>query len=580
MNKLNQQPTLSEPRKLPVGRLPTAVALQAKKPVAPPAYHPQPAPKVLQTKSATAQQSTPVQAHRAPAAPPAYRPQPAPQVLQRKMAGGQKQSGASPARPMPVAPPPYRSQPTPRVLQKKASTTQPPSKNQTNRAPVAPPAYRPQPVPKVLQRKSAIGQSSKAGAAMSDARQRKVTPTAPPAYRPNPTAAVLQRNKSAAQPQTSACQHTRCGAGSNPSRHSTMPVRATARPVGRSSAIQRLIATIGYNSALENSSDPIIADQHAAVGRSLKLMVEQYKEKVVDFNALSSMDSNEPLRILGHGHHDRIMTYTAEEFAKKILELQNREKITLIELHSCSTGADENGFASKVKTIIKAAGFDKPITAPKGLLGKGAKGDSVYAHDLKVKLETAKATLLKTYDEARQDLEKSIKKKDAILSNNEKELAEEIQKIVTSLSQPKVELSKQQIEDGQRKVANLSSMIIRMKKAHEEWAAALRLGHTEKEHAAKMAYLKERDQAVATTAPMQGPALTPVEEVADQKLKQELIALGQKIAKDIKEWAEFEFSDFVSASSPNVNEDFEVDWSNLQQAPQTTTTTTTTNHLG
>jgi hypothetical protein len=71
---------------------------------------------------------------RKPIAPPVYRPQPAPKVLQSKRAPGQ-----------PVAPPVYRPE-----VKKMAGSAQ------MKTGPVAPPVYRPQPVPKVLQTKGAI----------------------------------------------------------------------------------------------------------------------------------------------------------------------------------------------------------------------------------------------------------------------------------------------------------------------------------------------------------------------------------------------------------------------------------------
>ena len=90
-------------------------------------------------------------------APPAFRPQPVPKVLQAK-------------RQTPVAPPAYRPQATPKVLQRK-STPQaiqghvrvtPPAAQLKHATPVAPPAYRPQPVPQVLQTKRAAGSLSPA----------------------------------------------------------------------------------------------------------------------------------------------------------------------------------------------------------------------------------------------------------------------------------------------------------------------------------------------------------------------------------------------------------------------------------
>ena len=85
----------------------------------------------------------PVQA-KLPVAPAVYRPQPTPKVLQRKTAGSQSppQSGSKP-----IAPPVYRPQAVPKCLQTKMATVAPAVKSS--------PVYRPQPVPNVLQRTSA-----------------------------------------------------------------------------------------------------------------------------------------------------------------------------------------------------------------------------------------------------------------------------------------------------------------------------------------------------------------------------------------------------------------------------------------
>ena len=77
-----------------------------------------------------------MQTKSAPTAPPAYRPQPTPKVLQAKTALPPQQKR--------VAPPAYRPQPVPKVLQR-----------QEARPPAAPPVHRPQTVPKVLQAKTA-----------------------------------------------------------------------------------------------------------------------------------------------------------------------------------------------------------------------------------------------------------------------------------------------------------------------------------------------------------------------------------------------------------------------------------------
>lgn len=88
-----------------------------------------------------------------PTAPPAYRPQPVPKVLQRKATTPQQPQAATAAHTR-SAPTVYRPQPTPKVLQKKTAPVQ---QARAAQAPAAPPAYRPQPAPKVLQTKSRFG---------------------------------------------------------------------------------------------------------------------------------------------------------------------------------------------------------------------------------------------------------------------------------------------------------------------------------------------------------------------------------------------------------------------------------------
>jgi hypothetical protein len=119
---------------------PKAAAVQPARqtPPAPPAYRPQPAPKVLQTKAALKET-----AH---AAPPFYRPRPAPAALQRE---------ATP-RPQPSAPQPKpaaataasatnRSQPTAEVLQRKAASARQADAADRPRHAGPPSANRPEP---------------------------------------------------------------------------------------------------------------------------------------------------------------------------------------------------------------------------------------------------------------------------------------------------------------------------------------------------------------------------------------------------------------------------------------------------
>src|ERR1041385_8182040 len=61
----------------------TTAAPITRPPAAPPAYRPQPIPKVLQTKQPATDRIA-LQSGLSPTAPPAYRPQPTPKVLQTK----------------------------------------------------------------------------------------------------------------------------------------------------------------------------------------------------------------------------------------------------------------------------------------------------------------------------------------------------------------------------------------------------------------------------------------------------------------------------------------------------------------
>lgn len=100
----NPQPKLAHARS----------ALQPKRPTAPPAYRPQPMPRVLQKKTASIRQSQAGQPHSTPTAPSVYRPEPR-KIVQPKM--------AAPAHTPPKAPPVYRPPSTPRALQKKDKQT-------------------------------------------------------------------------------------------------------------------------------------------------------------------------------------------------------------------------------------------------------------------------------------------------------------------------------------------------------------------------------------------------------------------------------------------------------------------------
>lgn len=107
-----------KPRSLKLQQPLTALPPSRKQPVAPPAYRPQPTPKVLQKKMVGGARPATGQAPRQPVAPPVYRPQPLPKVLQRKSSDKPQSSGAIHSGRSPVAPPVYRPNATPRVLSK------------------------------------------------------------------------------------------------------------------------------------------------------------------------------------------------------------------------------------------------------------------------------------------------------------------------------------------------------------------------------------------------------------------------------------------------------------------------------
>ena len=127
------------------------------KPTAPPAFRPQPVPKVLQKKAAVSRQPQKPQPRVTPTAPPVYRPQPTRGAVQANMAAA-AQLHVTKTKTAPVAPPVYRPQSLPKVLQKKSVRHGPLTSGSAKPAsPAAPAVYRPQPIPKVLQKKSRPG---------------------------------------------------------------------------------------------------------------------------------------------------------------------------------------------------------------------------------------------------------------------------------------------------------------------------------------------------------------------------------------------------------------------------------------
>jgi tRNA A-37 threonylcarbamoyl transferase component Bud32 len=163
----------------------TAIRQAGTKITAPPAYRPQPVPKVLQRKPAVGRQPPRTPSAHRPIAPPVYSPQPVPKVLQTKTAHAQ-QARVEQVRRQTAAPPVYRPQPVQKVLQAKTAAPQQ-AATQQSRAPVAPPVYRPQPLPRVLQMKKAGG-----GQALTGKPPRQAV--APPVHRYEP-ARVLQLNE-------------------------------------------------------------------------------------------------------------------------------------------------------------------------------------------------------------------------------------------------------------------------------------------------------------------------------------------------------------------------------------------------
>src|SRR4051812_42627454 len=86
-----------------------------------------------------------------PVAPPAFRPQPVPKVLQRKISPSSGSTLDQPRKP--VAPPVYRPQPVTKILQKQAAIHTKPGAVQATQKPISPPVYRPE-AKKILQPKA------------------------------------------------------------------------------------------------------------------------------------------------------------------------------------------------------------------------------------------------------------------------------------------------------------------------------------------------------------------------------------------------------------------------------------------
>lgn len=130
----------------------SATRQAGKSPVAPPAYRPQPTPKVLQRKSAVP--SSGVATKHPPTAPPVYRPHPVPKVLQAKRPAAELKLTGQPDR-APVSPSPTFHKQRTAPAQLKAAAPPPSSTAPARWTPVAAPAHKPQPTPDALRRQGA-----------------------------------------------------------------------------------------------------------------------------------------------------------------------------------------------------------------------------------------------------------------------------------------------------------------------------------------------------------------------------------------------------------------------------------------
>jgi hypothetical protein len=106
--------------------VPRPAIQQKPRPQAPPAYRPQPAPRVLQRKASPAGQ--PAAPRQTPAAPPVYRPQQPPRVLQPKKDAG-KSGAVLHGHTRPKNPPEPRVQPAPALVQMKTDPSARPHRN-------------------------------------------------------------------------------------------------------------------------------------------------------------------------------------------------------------------------------------------------------------------------------------------------------------------------------------------------------------------------------------------------------------------------------------------------------------------
>lgn len=322
-------------------------------------------------------------------------------------------------------------------------------------------------------------------------------------------------------------------------------------PMDEIDVVQRVIATIGYDPTQVNNDNPVVADQHASVQRSLALLKMWHGgESSSDINSLTDIgDQAQPLNILGHGSPDSIQNMSADVLAGKILRLKNKDKINAINLYSCSTHSKADGFAAQLKTILKEAGMDIPVKAPAGLLriGQAASedlGTDTYPPELRQKLDVAKDKMLATLEAFKQEKiakMQHLKDEHARWSKFVDDRISEVMKDKKMSLKKKQEIvsiqTKNLIDEGQKSTNTINEIDRKRKKI---------------EKSSQEKYLSDRDKAVSDTQPIQGDALSEVNAIVEsanlellKQKAQEILSLieFENTAFEDLEWGEFQGSE-------------------------------------
>lgn len=305
---------------------------------------PQPLPVTLQR---AASRPATQQAKKTPTAPPAYRPQPAPKVLQRKPATNQQAAAKQPPPPTksgrpPSAPPVYRPQPVPKVLQAKPAFTQPPPKGPGRTPPQAPPVYRPQPLPKVLQRKRAGGRQPDTGQPPG---RPLATGGQPPNPRPDsgfsPSAKLPNSRPRAA---TTAAQLKAATAGSRPgvtgsnrprpahspssgpaqaraSNNGAPPARGTRFQTGTRAVVQRMIERL-WNSQRRG----IYEEAFSVFDKACREVDPDYQTFADDANSVISFKEHR----LGEPHPSGLETGHAAGLTEYVISGENNSDVYIL----------------------------------------------------------------------------------------------------------------------------------------------------------------------------------------------------------------------------------------------------------